>query len=50
MRKLIFDDNAMFRHKDFAELRDLHEEEPLEIEASKFDLNYIKLTATLPAW
>src|SRR6266576_3287776 len=37
--KVNFDDNAMFRHKDFASLRDLNEEEPLEIEASKFDLN-----------
>jgi succinyl-CoA synthetase beta subunit len=35
--KVNFDDNAMFRHKDYAELRDLNEEEPLEIEASKFD-------------
>jgi succinyl-CoA synthetase beta subunit len=41
--KVNFDDNAMFRHKDYAGLRDLNEEEPLEIEASKFDLNYIKL-------
>jgi succinyl-CoA synthetase beta subunit len=41
--KVNFDDNAMFRHKDYAELRDLNEEEPLEIEASKFDLSYIKL-------
>jgi succinyl-CoA synthetase beta subunit len=41
--KVNFDDNAMFRHKDYAQLRDLDEEEPLEIEASKFDLNYIKL-------
>jgi len=41
--KVNFDDNAMFRHKDYAELRDLNEEEQLEIEASKFDLNYIKL-------
>ena len=40
--KINFDDNAMFRHKDFMDLRDLNEEEPLEIEASKFDLNYIK--------
>ncbi|HQZ82501.1 MAG TPA: ADP-forming succinate--CoA ligase subunit beta [Pyrinomonadaceae bacterium] len=45
--KLNFDDNAMFRHKDFAELRDLNEEEPLEIEASKFDLNYIKLDGNI---
>ena len=41
--KINFDDNAMYRHKDFAELRDLHEEEPLEVEASKYGLNYIKL-------
>ncbi len=41
--KINFDDNALFRHKDFLEMRDLSEEEPLEIEASKFDLNYIKL-------
>lgn len=41
--KVTFDDNAMFRHKDYAELRDYSEEEPLEIEASEYDLNYIKL-------
>lgn len=41
--KITFDDNAMYRHKDFAELRDLYEEEPLEVEASKYGLNYIKL-------
>ncbi|MGQ0540249.1 MAG: ADP-forming succinate--CoA ligase subunit beta [Blastocatellia bacterium] len=45
--KVTFDDNAMFRHKDYAELRDLNEEEPLEIEASKFDLNYIKLAGNI---
>jgi succinyl-CoA synthetase beta subunit len=45
--KVTFDDNAMFRHKDYAELRDLDEEEPLEIEASKFDLNYIKLDGNI---
>jgi succinyl-CoA synthetase beta subunit len=45
--KLNFDDNSMFRHKDFAELRDLNEEEPLEIEASKHDLNYIKLDGNI---
>src|SRR6201991_1156166 len=45
--KLNFDDNALFRHKDFLELRDLNEEEPLEIEASKFDLNYIKLDGNI---
>jgi len=41
--KITFDDNAMYRHKDFAELRDVYEEEPLEVEASKYGLNYIKL-------
>jgi succinyl-CoA synthetase beta subunit len=45
--KLNFDDNALFRHKDYAELRDLNEEDPLEIEASKFDLNYIKLDGNI---
>jgi len=41
--KMNFDDNALYRHKDLKELRDLNEEEPLEIEASRFGLNYIKL-------
>jgi len=45
--KINFDDNAMFRHKEFLELRDLNEEDPLEIEASKFDLNYIKLDGNI---
>ena len=45
--KLNFDDNALYRHKDYAELRDLNEEEPLEIEASKYDLNYIKLDGNI---
>src|SRR5437868_12242408 len=45
--KVNFDDNALFRHQDFLALRDLHEEEPLEIEASKFDLNYIKLDGNI---
>ena len=45
--KLNFDDNSLFRHKDYAELRDLNEEEPLEIEASKHDLNYIKLDGNI---
>ena len=45
--KVNFDDNAMFRHKDYAELRDLNEEEPLEIEASNYDLNYIKLDGNI---
>ncbi len=41
--KINFDDNALYRHPEFGELRDLDEEEPLEIEASKSNLNYIKL-------
>lgn len=41
--KVNFDDNALYRHPEYAELRDLDEEEPLEIEASKSNLNYIKL-------
>jgi succinyl-CoA synthetase beta subunit len=41
--KINIDDSALFRHKELAELRDLDEEEPLEIEASKYNLNYIKL-------
>jgi succinyl-CoA synthetase beta subunit len=45
--KITFDDNALFRHKEFAELRDLNEEAPLEIEASKYDLNYIKLDGNI---
>lgn len=45
--KVNFDDNAMFRHKDYPELRDFDEEEPLEIEASKFDLSYIKLDGNI---
>ncbi len=45
--KLSFDDNALFRHKEFLDLRDLSEEEPLEIEASHFDLNYIKLDGNI---
>ena len=41
--KVNIDDNALFRHKDVLEYRDLNEEDPLEIEASKFNLNYINL-------
>jgi succinyl-CoA synthetase beta subunit len=41
--KINFDDNADFRHKDWADLRDISEESPLEVEASKYNLNYIKL-------
>ncbi len=41
--KMNFDDNALFRHKDVAEMRDEDEEDPMELEAAKYDLNYIKL-------
>lgn len=41
--KINFDDNALFRHKDILEYRDIDEEDPLEVEASKFNLNYINL-------
>jgi succinyl-CoA synthetase beta subunit len=45
--KVTFDDNALYRHADFRDLRDLAEEDPLEIEASKFSLNYIRLDGTI---
>ena len=45
--KINFDDNALYRHKELMELRDLNEEDPLEVEASKFGLNYIKLDGTV---
>jgi succinyl-CoA synthetase beta subunit len=45
--KMNFDDNALFRHADIKELRDLAEEAPLEVEASKYSLNYIKLDGTI---
>ncbi|MCP4220566.1 MAG: ADP-forming succinate--CoA ligase subunit beta, partial [bacterium] len=45
--KIDFDDNALFRHKDVHAMRDIHEEDPLEVEASKFDLNYIKLDGNI---
>jgi succinyl-CoA synthetase beta subunit len=45
--KLNFDDNALFRHPEIAALRDLDEEDPLEIEASKYDLNYISLDGNI---
>jgi succinyl-CoA synthetase beta subunit len=45
--KIGLDDNALYRHKDIAEMRDLAEESPLEIEASKFNLNYIKLDGSI---
>jgi succinyl-CoA synthetase beta subunit len=45
--KITFDDNGLFRHPEIRELRDLDEESPLEVEASKFELNYIKLDGTV---
>jgi succinyl-CoA synthetase beta subunit len=45
--KINFDDSALFRHKDILEYRDLHEEDPLEVEASKFNLNYIKMDGNI---
>jgi succinyl-CoA synthetase beta subunit len=45
--KVNFDDNALYRHQDVQELRDFGEEEPTEIEASRYDLSYIKLDGTI---
>ena len=45
--KIDLDDNALFRHPDLAEMRDLDEEEELEVEAAKYDLNYIKLDGNI---
>jgi succinyl-CoA synthetase beta subunit len=45
--KMNFDDNALYRHKDLLELRDLDEEDPLEVEASNYKLNYIKLDGSV---
>jgi succinyl-CoA synthetase beta subunit len=45
--KMNFDDNALFRHKDIRELRDLDEEDPLEVKASNYNLNYIRLDGTV---
>jgi succinyl-CoA synthetase beta subunit len=45
--KMGFDDNALFRHPDIQELRDLSEEDPAEIEASKYDLSYVKLDGSI---
>src|SRR5476651_2527455 len=45
--KISLDDNALYRHKDILEMRDLNEEAPLEIEASKYSLNYIKLDGNI---
>ncbi len=45
--KVSFDDNALYRHQDLKDLRDLAEEDPLEVEASKFSLNYIRLDGNI---
>ena len=45
--KVTFDDNALYRHQDLRDLRDLSEEDPLEVEASKFSLNYIRLDGNI---
>jgi len=45
--KMTFDDNALFRHPDIKEMRDLAEEDPLEVEASRYGLNYIKLDGSV---
>ena len=45
--KMSFDDNALYRHADVMELRDLAEEDPAEVRASEFDLNYIKLDGNI---
>ena len=45
--KMQFDDNALFRHQDIVALRDIDEEDPLEVEASKYRLNYIKLSGSV---
>ncbi len=45
--KMNFDDNALYRHPDIRDLRDLSEEDPLEVEASKFSLNYIRLDGNI---
>ena len=45
--KIGFDDNALFRHKDIAALRDIHEEDPAEVEAANLDLSYVKLDGTI---
>ncbi len=45
--KMNFDDNALYRHQDIRDLRDLSEEDPLEVDASKFSLNYIRLDGTI---
>ena len=45
--KVNFDDNALYRHKELLTLRDFHEEDPLEIEASRYSINYIRLDGNI---
>ncbi|MCX6325722.1 MAG: ADP-forming succinate--CoA ligase subunit beta [Bacteroidia bacterium] len=45
--KLVLDDNALFRHPDLAGMRDINEEDPVEVEAGKFDLNFVKLNGNV---
>src|SRR5690606_61814 len=45
--KMNFDSNALYRHKEIQELRDLAEEDPMELEASKYDLSYVKLDGSI---
>jgi len=45
--KMNFDDSALYRHSEILEMRDLHEEDPLEVEASRYNLNYIKLNGSV---
>ena len=45
--KVVIDDNALYRHPDIQEMRDLDEEDPMEVEASKYDLNYVKLDGNI---
>ena len=45
--KMNFDDNALFRHKDIADMRDESEEDPIEVEAGKHELNYVKLDGNI---
>jgi succinyl-CoA synthetase beta subunit len=45
--KMNFDDSALYRHSEISEMRDLHEEDPLEVEASRYNLNYIKLNGSV---
>jgi succinyl-CoA synthetase beta subunit len=45
--KIVLDDNALFRHPDLAEMRDVNEEDPVEVEAGKYNLNYVKLNGNV---